>query len=278
MLHFPHPGCEMFQTNWSGRVTSTIGTLVTAHATPNTLGSKTELIASTNFTTCWVEVIIHSTISGDTDTDSLINIYVGGSGSEQLLIPNLLAGWSAHLLPITSTAMPKTYRFPLRIPKGSRISADMQAIIGGDTARVIINLLGGPTQSHWVGQAVECIGADIVNSRGATVTPGTTSNGDLVSIGSPTLDWGFVLPHIGGVSTVNIKSGIETVDVGISTGVIAGLENFMFAVGYSGDEGCGTIFNTMGRFHRIPAGTGLYLRARFSGDAEDKDYCIYGVY
>jgi len=263
------------QSNISGRLATGSGTAVTsdtvAHQFPATY---TQLIASTTYDSDWVNVWLHANGGSNTRTDSLLTIYVGADGSEQPLMPYLLAGWS---LDAFQNGLPiKWYGFPLRIPAGSRLSARHQSVRTSQACEVIIELLGGGTSHHWTGTKVEAVGYTTASSSGTTVTPGTTSDGSLTSMGTTVNEWGFVLPMIGGnVLDTTMNAGGHAVDLGSGAATaLPGLDEFMF--GSSGTEFAWPL--CMGRYCALPAGTTLYLRDQFSGTAETTDYVVYGVY
>jgi hypothetical protein len=262
------------EASWSGRPANN-GTVVTSDSVAHTLPSTyTELIAATSFDSYWVNITVHSNHLANTNSDSLLNIYVGASSAEQVLIPNLLAGWAASTP--HSNALPlKRYGFPLRIPAGTRLSARHQSVRTSTGVTVQVELLGGDPTPHWVGTRVECVGGDTATSRGVAVTPGTTSEGTLTSIGTSTYEWGFVQPMIGGNipdTTMNAHAHAADIGSGAAT-VIAGLEDFYFLT--SNAEWSANYSD--GRFCLVPAGTTLYLRSQFGSTAESNDWCIYGV-
>jgi len=264
------------EANFSGQPATTWGTQVTANSTVHTLSDTfTELIASTAYTTSWVNILIHSTGQAATQQDILINIYVGADGSEQLVIPYLTGGWSPQMINGSNF---KRYSFPLSIPQGSRLSMKAQSDTSSKTAYVMVDLLSGTHEAHWTGTGVEAVGVNTGTSVGTSVTAGTTSDGTLTSIGTNTYEWGYCLPTIGGnISDVSQSSGLQTIDLASSNStanLLPGLGNFLVAMNSSEQ-----VFNLeQGRFCTVPAGTTLYARGRTDATAEAKDYIIYGVH
>jgi len=261
------------ETNYSGRPDlSAWGTLLTsdsvAHTEPAT---ETQLIASTAFDTDWVIVRFCDNQGAATLTDSLVNIKVGAAGSEVTIIENLFAGWTS------GTNARTQYEFPIRIPAGSRISATHRSVRTSTTVACMIDLFGGGDGLHWVGTGVESVGAATASSGGTSVTPGTTSDGTLTSMGTNTYDWGFVVPWAGCNSDATLAADILSFDLAsgsATTDLIPGLEDFFTTSNAS------EFFtdSPLGRYCHIPAGTTLYLRSQFGGTAEAKDHIIYGVY
>ena len=261
------------EANFTGRPGATWGTVLTsdsvAHTEPAT---ETQLIASTAFDTDMVRIYFHTNSGATTDSSSLVNIKVGAASSEQTIIPNLIAGFVGD-----GTAQSKrVYSFPLRIPAGSRISATHRSVRTTTDVYCMIELLGGGDGHHWVGTAVEDVGANTADSGGTAVTLGTTSEGTLTSIGTSTYDWGYVVPAISGLDTStngslhawDIASGSATSDL------IPGLDHFISRLSTSES----IMGNISGRYAHVPAGTTLYARAQSSGAAEDLDVILYGVY
>lgn len=240
-----------------------------ANAEPAT---PTELIASTLFDTDWVNIWFHTNASSNTDSDSLVNIKVGAGGSEVDLIPNLLAGWANSL---ANNSGMRRYSFPLRIPAGSRLSGTHRSQRTAQGVRCLIELLGSDRAGHWTGTGVEAVGANTSVSSGTYVTPGTTSEGTLTSLGTTTQEWGFVQPMLGGNTDTTMNAGVLAIDLGSSNSVvIPGLDDFFFWT--SGNEYSAN--DSMGRFCYVPVGTTLHARGQFSGTAEAMAYVCYGVF
>ena len=124
-----------FDTNID--VTSRTGTTVTANATVNTVGSYSELIASTTNDTSAITLLIYGVGVSGAQRGMLVNLATGGAGSESDFISNInavSAGGSS-----TQYFTGVTYFFPgLNIPSGTRISANCQADLTVDTVEVII--------------------------------------------------------------------------------------------------------------------------------------------
>jgi hypothetical protein len=266
------------EANVSGRLTTTYGTLLTASATIHTLGTKVELFASTSFDTYWVDIYVHDSAVTNGATDQLMNVYVGADTQEQLLIPNLQTGWARQIGGGISYG--RTYSFPLRIPAGSRITADLQALVASDIVRVLMVLFGGDPILHWTGTKVETIGMVTSVSRGTLVTVGTTAEGALTRLGASdgaaTLahDWGFVLAETGSTDSSQPATQ-DHLDLGTSVAVISGLEDFRSTWPATEDM----TSSEGGRFCYVPAGTVLHARiqALDNGNTQ-RTVMAHGVY
>jgi len=257
------------------RPSATVGTIITSHATvahtePTT---PTQLIASTSFDTELVRLTFHSNSGTATDTSTLVNIKTGAAASETTLIPNLMAGFC----PAFSPNQGIKYEFPLRIPAGTRLSATMRSVRTNQPMYCIIELFGGAPGAYWVGTGVEAVGANTADSGGTPVTVGTTSDGTLTSIGTNTYDWGYVTMHgtnngdtamLGNNSVWDMASGSAT------TALLSGLDEWVV----NGSTTEVTYNPLQGRYYHVEPGTTLYIRGQSSGNAEDLDIIIYGVY
>jgi hypothetical protein len=266
----------MREANFTGRPSTTWGTALTSDAVAHTEpATETELIASTSFDTHWVNIWFHTNSASGTNSDSLVNIKVGGAGSEQTIIQNLMAGWAFDWA--TGGGACKRFGFPIRIPAGSRVSATHRSVRTSTAVRCCIELLGGDPTSHWVGTGVECVGAVTGSSRGTTITAGTTVEGTLTSIGTNTYEWGFVDVAQMGNADTTLTAQVLSADLAdgpATTDLIPGLADFLDST--NANEYSSPLSN--GRYCLVPAGTTLYARTQTSGTAEARSLCIYGVY
>lgn len=262
------------EANFTGRPGATWGTALASDAVAHTEpATETQLIASTSFDTDMVRIWFHTNNGATTNTASLVNIKVGGAGSEQTIIENLTAcGAGAG-----DSQAKISYSFPLRIPAGSRISATHRSVRTATSLYCMIELLGGGDGHHWVGTAVESVGENTADSGGTSVTTGTTSDGTLTSIGTNTYDWGYVVPGIannGDTSTLAALHSWDLASGSATSDLIPGLEEFL-----SHANASEFFMHTIpGRYCHIPAGTTLYARGQSSGAAEGLDVILYGVY
>lgn len=274
MMIGPHPRMQKVSTNYAGRPSSTMGTNVVSGGSAHALSASfVEIFSATEHDTYWLEIIIHDTAAGATDTDTLLNIYRGANGSEVLFIDSLLAGWSGLM---TTGDGFKTYGFPLYIPKGTRITAKSRSVQTSKNVYVMMALHGGGHPMGWFGMGVETLGENTAASSGTAVDPGDASEGSFTDIGTTGRQYGFIMPQVGGNSDTIIANAMITFDIGSGGAVIQGLENFLF----SADGGDEVVSNcNSGRYCTIPAGTALQIRGQSgTSTAENKDLCIYGVY
>lgn len=248
-----------------------MGTVLTAHATIHTLGTRVELIAATSYEAEWCRVTFMNSFVSATLTDQLCNIYIGGAGVEVPLISNLLCGWAATI----TVGVPTAYWFPLRIPRGSRISADMQALITVDTINVNFEY-GVSNGEHWVGSGVETLGAVTATSKGTAVTPGGASEGAFATIGTSTRKYRYITPGIMSNNDVTIVAETNTWDIGVGNASYQGLTDY-YTLDLAAESQ--SQWTPRGFSCDIPSGTALQLRGQSSATPSGAQTgCLYGVY
>jgi hypothetical protein len=253
--------------------TATTGVTLTASATPHALpASPTEIISAANNTVEaeWIRIIIQATGTSATLTDALLNIYIGGAGAETLLIDSLSAGWAATT---ADTSLPNVYWFPIRIPRGTRISASLRALIASDTAEVIIEL-GVSNGTHWVGSGVETLGEDTANSRGTSVTSATSAPG-WTTMGTTGRRYRYITVAAQGNNDVSILDGWVTWGIGTSSAVIQNLRHIHTRT----DNLEAHEYNNPGLWCDIPSGTSLQVQAWVTQAPSGVIYAtLHGVY
>jgi hypothetical protein len=269
-----HRGYQHSRSWTNERPANTTGVTVTG-ASAHTVGTIVEVFAATTHDTYWLKVALSHSFVANAQTDQLLNIYVGSSGNEKVIIPNLVAGWSSN---IATGVPPRSFEFPLFIPAGARVSASLQSLVVNDTVEVLMELWGGGTPHHWAGTMVECIGANTAASQGTSVTPGGASEGTFTIIGTAQNTLRYILPMIqGNFADTTITTAGISVDLGVGDATYQDLEEFSFSM--NGSEITVPNSGGRGRFTNVPAGTVLQLRAQnSSASVEPNDYCIYGVY
>lgn len=246
-------------TGYGFNTGSTKGTTVTASASGDTKGSWTQLTASTDFDANWIIVQFpYNEWGGD---PFLVDIGIGGSGSEQVIIPDLQV-YAATPSPYVNDR----YMFPVFIPRGSRLSARCQENFASSAyLDVAVQLIAGNATAAGVASLVSAYGST-TNSQGTTVDPGGSANtkGSWVQITAATTrshNWlTFAAMNYDGFFSASLR---WLVDIGI---------------GGSGSEQvlipnlalCGTALNDMperqvqGFPVSVPAGERLAVRAQCS--------------
>lgn len=155
----------------SGAATTASSTpvTVTASATPHTKGSWVELVTTTSFDAGMIWLQCREFINANgVDTSMLLDIGVGASGSEQVIVSNVLIGHhpGSINLPI-----------PVWIPSGSRIAVRVQSATASKATEVACYLTGGGGWSPSdAGGRATTYGANTATSSGtASSTPGAAN-------------------------------------------------------------------------------------------------------
>lgn len=135
----------------------------------NTKGSYVELISSSSYDA--YGILLHIQTEYLISSDILFDIAVGSSGSEVVIIPDVLAGCPYSNADFSSGSI----FIPISIPSGSRISARCQASTGSPYAKVGFHLLCGDL-SQGLGNKMVTYGAETTNSGGTAIDPGGTAS------------------------------------------------------------------------------------------------------
>lgn len=169
-------------------------TTITANASNNTKATTwTELIASTSYDTSWISV----KLTPGSPEWYLVDIGIGASTAEVVLIPDLTCGALA-----TANAISSFYLFPLRVPRGSRISARCQAETGSATARVQVHLYSSSIDAATTFSKIESAGIVSASSRGTNIDPGGVAHTDVIGQLSASLatNWKWMCVSLTGPS------------------------------------------------------------------------------
>jgi hypothetical protein len=277
MLMVPSPP-GFLETVSLPATTSAAGTTVTASATTHTKGAWTQLIANTGARSLGIMVTLDNTAASNTATSLLVDIGIGASGSEQVLIPNLAAG---YILPQATGTNLRTYYFPVFIPAGSRIAARSQGTIASDTVAVSLQLFQRPVGAGFVGTRVTAYGVNLATSRGVDVTTGGTSAygtaGTISASTANSIRYMQVGMQGAGRATLTDLRVYADVRLGASTSIAGPLVGFA-------DTGTESVTLNMGnallqlQTFNLPAGQDLRIAAMHnSATAAAYDFIVYGV-
>lgn len=142
--------------------TSDNRTQVTASGSANTKGSWTQLAASCPFNA--TGLILNTIVPLGS---ALIDIGIGGAGSEQIIIPNI-----ATFTGSTGTNFFVSEVMPVMIPSGTRVAARIAGSSGSVSAYIKAQFVA--FNGHLPLQTATDYGTDAANSRGTAVTTGST--------------------------------------------------------------------------------------------------------
>ena len=150
------------------------------------------------------------------------------------------------------------YRLPIRVPNGASLAVKAQCLDATPPSNpdVLFRILGKPTRPELVraGSFVRTFGAVTATSEGTGITPGTTSEGAYVELGTLADDiWGWEFGMT--INNTVVSSNIHNVDIAIgdatnkrrvlrnerigsttSEAVIKQQPGFDFGSGLSGDK------------------------------------------
>ena len=238
---------------------------VTANASAHTKGAWTQMVASTAAN---ADVLILNVLSalGNTNTAALIDVGIGASGAETVVIPNLAVGgadgngfWYITL--------------PVKIPAGSRLAARSQSVRTGGVNVGVRAVLQLSAKYDDAPTSVDVIGTSTGTSEGvATVTDNTYV--ELTSSSSQAYSAVVLVP-----SVTTTSSGNATPVVDLATGA-SGSETVVASHRclVSSSEFC---------YWRNPAPlagyavgpfpSGTRFAVKVSAQAGNLDFCLVGI-
>lgn len=250
---------------------------------PNAAGFTITDTPGTNAWSAWLEVItatehdasglIYIARQVTSANDYLFEVGIGGSGSEVTLIPGI------HISNLLNHE--QIMRFPVFIPKGSRISVRSRSNTVGNTIGHLMLMSSGPLVGPMACSRIDAMGLDLANHRGTTVDPGATVStwGSWTRMGAAELtDFPvrYVWLTLGLIRNTAIAGGNFIYEIAATPDAAATIANGLI-VGPMQMRTQGTA-NTMitpawyGPFEvQIPAGWRIYVRAMASiNDATDR--------
>ena len=247
------------------------GVTVVAGGSINTKGSTwTELIAATPFDA--VGFMLNISVNGD-NAGYLLDIGVGASTVEVPILNN----WCVS--PSRANNVGGSYHIPLRVPKGSRLSARVQSSTASSGLIVSVILMGGGFgQDPGFGRCTT-YGADTSLSGGVTVDPGgvTHTKNTWATIGASTNRTKAVI-----ISLVTNNAAATTfiarVDVGVGASPVVVIPDLFYRVTAEYDYPCQDKIGPLPL--NLPPGTVLKIRAQSNlTDGTDRlinDVTVYG--
>lgn len=269
-------GNRPFELDSGLDLTTAVGTLVTAAGSADTKGSWVEIesAAGNTFSSDVLKICLYD--AGTTDDSYLVDIAIGGAGSEEVIIENLffLSGAAT-----TTGGAFDVYEFPVTIPSGERIAARLQASTASSTLNVSI-IRGAPSfdQSDST-TGVITIGADTVNTAGVTVTSADNAYGSWTEITSSLSDSikGFCVGALH-APVSSYTGGAISYQVGVGS---AGNEEIVSSGNITRQSSGETAFKPASAFIGVGIASGERIAIRAVSSASngdfDLDYIIYGV-
>lgn len=257
------------------------GTSVTPNQNDIANATYAQLIAGASVTREMSDLLVCINTAGIAaaarDTIITIGIDPAGGSSYSTLIPNLLCGPAGSYSGAASNGGPVWFRFPIRIPAGSSIGAKASVNSSNLTAiNVFCEVRGGQSAPAYVGSVVEALGVTTASSSGTAVTPGTTSEGSYVQIGTLTRPCHFIAWGVG-VNDSTMSNNTLSVDIAIgdaSNKRICVPNGFVFT---AANEALGK--HAQGVYVEGAIGDIVYARAQVGPNAADSNLsvAIYAV-
>lgn len=260
-----------WQTNLSATPsTSSPGTTVTASSTIHTKGNYTQLISSTTYDWYgfWLQTI--NTYVASSATDLLLDIAIGAASSEQIILPNWMAGWGP-----TASGGARTIFVPIFIPRGTRIAARCQALITSDTVNVLVaGCVGNSGLPIPLFSNCDAYGIDTATSSGTSHTAGNTGvESTDANVGSTTSrPYGAVLLGVASQSSTTTAIAYHwELTIGGTTHAEWYAANTTSELVYGPFPPCPIPVS-------IPASIQLQVQGEASGTAQDQDVAFYCFY
>lgn len=198
----------------------TIGTALTANATPGNDGAYTQLIAATANDWNAFTVMLH--YGGTSTARGIIDLAIGAGGSEIIILADLpFTHLNSNLRSGTSRIW-----LPLGIAKNSRIAARIHRCdIASQTMRIMLVGETHPTRGIPPFQRATSYGVVLANAMGTVVNPGDTAN----TLGANTQIVASTTNPIRAMYVLSAKQDAAAVAVNFSTAL-------EFYVGAGGSE------------------------------------------
>lgn len=259
--------------NTGGAVSgSSTGTTVSGSASADTKGSWVEFFDSLPFDCHRLLIDMPATVAS-----SLIDIGIGGSGSEVVIVDNIQCSRSG-----TTNFTHNTVLLPLFIPAGTRVAVRAQHTVGGSDSFLCLYAQGGGYGMRRGYGRAQTYGANTGDSGGVSVdSAGTTNNkGSWHQITSG-VDFSIseMVCHFGNQDNFERTAANWLVDIGIGP---PGSEEIIIADYYFNASGLSDYVNS-GHPNfavNIPEGTRVACRQQCSiTDGTDRtfDFCFTGV-
>jgi hypothetical protein len=276
MLWTPPLGGNRDAHNTGAVGSATPGTTVTTGSSSNTKGTPAELIASTPFDAYSVLIMAAGVGANTASSSCALDILIGAS-TEEILIPDLLAGGAGSVAGVGRG--PKFWEFPLYIPAGSRLAAQAASLRTSIDFQVGIWIRGGGYPLGPVGTKVVTYGMGTV-PHGTSITPGDSgAEGAWTEVTSATTEDHFALiPSFQlGVDTNVAPRGVA-VDIGVGAAAAEHeiAQSYWFT--YEANETMTGPLPPRCTYYQVPAGSRLAVRASCNGTLESNyDTVIHGV-
>lgn len=274
MLHVPGGAFSFgaIQSDATGRPAAAQGTSLTP--TTGSKGSWTQVFSSLANETYGLLICVNTNTTSAASRNTVIDIGIGGAGSEIVLVPDLIGG---NAIGFTTNGGGLWYYFPVFIPAGTRVAVRAQSTVT-TSFRVHVQAMQQPLNPAMVKAAgfVEAIGAS--GAAGTAVTAGTTSDGSWTLLGTTAREcwWWQVGVQVSSADTTHQAAAIH-IDLaeGDGTNFNILMDSVPFFV--NSNEGGSLGLTLFGCEKRVPAGREIYARAQCSTTPDPYFITAYGA-
>lgn len=273
MLHVP-VGAGTFglvQPSTTARPAAAQGTVVTPAV--GSKGAWAQVIASTTDDSFGLLICVNSSSTSAASRNIVLDIGLGASGAELVLVPDLIAG-NAN----TYGAGGVWYFFPVFVPAGSRVSARAQGTVA-TTFNVFLQLqqrLANPA-NYRKASFVEAVGMATL-PQGTATPSGTTAKGAWALLGTTTrrLWWWQLGVQVSSADTTHSTASYHLdVAVGDATNKDIIIQDAQFLT--TTNESASTPPLSIGLEFPVEAGSSIYVRAQCSATPDAFFCCAYGA-
>lgn len=258
------------ESNMPGQPLTTGGTVITP-----VVGSKggwAQVFASLANDTYGLMILVHNSRTSAANRSYAIDVGIGGAGSEQVIIPDLIGSNAG----VTNNTCGIWYYFPIFIPAGTRVAVRAQGSVT-TTCRVIVRAMQLPRDPTMVKTCgyVEKLG--ITGIVGTALTPGTTSEGSWVSVGTTTRDlWWWQLGVQVPVADVAHNQTFLHFDIAVGDGTNFTVIAPDIQVSVTTGEEMGKALSVFCE-HWVPSGSTIYVRGQADVAPDNYEVCVYGA-
>lgn len=237
---------------------------ITASATAHTKGSWSQIISSTTAQTTMIVFAVTSVNVSTADSATLLDIGVGASGSETVIVPNIAIGGAA-------TAV---FRIPVKVASGSRIAARIQGVRASQTATINAREFQcvNAGDASLIPTSVDVLGTSTATSTGTAMSGASGTWVEIVSSTSQPYIAFVIAPSTSDTDTASQSDAVYEIGVGAAGSEVRfGEINFTF--GASENFSVPSLrVNTFGR--EVPSGSRLAIRHNIAANPGKYDACI----
>lgn len=235
------------------------GIAATASGSTNTKGSWAQVVSATDRDWYGFWISFSSAVSpAGLNAAQLVDVGIGGAGSETVLVPNILAGGRFVLTGGAISSVDLPVYVPVSIAKGTRVAVRTQAATASRVCRVNIWGESGSSMPRPIYSGCDTYGIDLSTSKGVELTSNASAN----TFGSWT--------NVGGTTSRNYQAFLISAQVPALTtvsnraylieGGYSGAGYMRIAAGTTTNETWGAAIPAQYVGQNVPSGTQLQAR------------------